>query len=150
MPDFASILGHSAVRREARAPCSIVDRDASPAIIAGPCLGGAPLGGAIWSEIGAVLILIGAPYRIDDGSITIPRCELRDDSLEVMPRDSMAEKKNVIAAYFFADLDVRAVVSADNHGAVHHGLHTASPRGLGARGGNLFGDLGCGEQQLGR
>jgi hypothetical protein len=57
--------------------------------------------------------------------------------------------KNVLRADFVADLDVGAVQRADGERAVQRQLHVAGAGGLGAGGGDLLGEVGGGNDQLG-
>ena len=55
---------------------------------------------------------------------------------------AQTEEEKVLFAHRLHDLDVRAIVGADGHRAVHHELHIAGARGLFAGSGNLFGQIG--------
>ena len=61
-----------------------------------------------------------------------------------------AEEEEVLLARFLGHLDGRAVAGADGQRAVHHELHVAGAAGLIARGGDLVGDVGGGDQALGQ
>jgi hypothetical protein len=50
----------------------------------------------------------------------------------------------------FADLDVGAVQGADGQRAVERELHVAGARGLGAGGGDLLGQVGGRDDDLGQ
>jgi len=63
--------------------------------------------------------------------------------------DPGAEDEDVLVADFLVDLHVGAVHGADDHPAVHHELHVAGPRGLGARGRDVLAELGGGDDDLG-
>src|SRR5438045_346412 len=142
-PDLARILRDRAICREPRASRGVVDRHADPGFVVRPRFGGAALGGDVGREVFAMLITIGAGDGIDDRLVAIPLRDVSDDAIEGLARCAVrGEEEDVLAPHLLGDLDVRAVVRADDHRAVHHRFHATRPRGLGAGGRNLLGDFG--------
>ena len=64
--------------------------------------------------------------------------------------DGVAENEDIVGAHLFADLHVGAVEGADGEGPVEGELHVAGARGLGAGGGDLLGEVGRRDDQLGQ
>ena len=60
-----------------------------------------------------------------------------------------AEDIVVLRAGLLHDLHIGAVQGAQGHGAAEHQLHISRAGGLGARGGDLLGDVGGGDDVLG-
>ena len=58
--------------------------------------------------------------------------------------NGVAEDEDVVGADLLKNLDVRAVEGADGEGTVEGELHVARARGLLASGGDLFGEIGSG------
>ncbi len=63
--------------------------------------------------------------------------------------DGEAEDEDVVGADFLEDFDVGAVEGADGERAVEGELHVAGAGGFLARGGDLLGDIGGGDDALG-
>ena len=62
----------------------------------------------------------------------------------------VAKDENIVGAHVLLQLDIGAVKGADGQGAVERKLHVAGSRRLGAGGGNLLGQVGRRDDELGQ
>ena len=81
--------------------------------------------------------------------VDLGRCSAVVDTLEFGFIGIEPEDEDIILPHLFAYLDIGPVQGADGQGAVQRELHVAGAGGLGAGGGDLLGEIGGRNDQLG-